>query len=389
MSKDGPKLPQPTGSPSLPKPKRLGAYVAKLSLQMAYCGLQPTAEEPFAKPPDMPRLQRFYTQTEDGWHLPIYHLPVQSSGVGEPVILAPGLGLNHHSLQYEQQNSLAWCLQRAGFAVFFFSHRGAHGAAPPSEAKAWDFDDIAQRDLPVAIDTILEHTAFNKLHWVGHGLGGQLLYAYLANEGEGRIASASTLCAPVRFESPPSAARAMGFALGLLPAHFELPTRSLGRLFSPALKTDSSWMEQLGSLQGDGATARGLLLHGTENLGAGLLRQLLRWTELGFLSDRSGHQDLAACLEGMHFPLQVLATEGDRSCPPEAAFAVLDFLDGPTDRICLDESWGHRDPLFAPEAKDRVFSKVCAWIERHRELSWAPVVDVVEESSLEKATALR
>ena len=225
MSKDGPKLPQLSGSPSLPKPKRLGSLAAKLTLRAAYRGLQPTAEEPFAKAPDQKRLQRFYVETDDGWHLPIYFLPLQPHGSGEPVLLAHGLGLNHHSLQYDQEHSLAWRLQEAGFSVFLLSHRGDHGAMPPSEAQAWDFDNIATQDAPAAIDAILARTGFMKLHWVGHGLGGQLLYGYLANEGAENIASASTLCAPVRFDSPKSGARAMGMALRLLPAQMELPTR--------------------------------------------------------------------------------------------------------------------------------------------------------------------
>jgi len=365
----------------------LGTLAAKLTLRAAYRGLQPTAEEPFARAPDQVRLQRFYVETEDGWHLPIYHLPLKPRGSGEPVLMAHGLGLNHHSLQYDQEHSLAWRLQEAGFSVFLLSHRGDHGAVPPAEAPAWDFDDIARCDAPAAIEGILARTGFEKLHWVGHGLGGQLLYAYLANEGQERIASASTLCAPVRFTSPKTSVRALGLALNFLPAHTELPTRGLSRLLSPALRTDSPWMEQIGSLQGDGPTARGLLLHGTENLGAGLLRQVLRWTERGFLSDRSGNQDLAACLEGMTLPLQILAAEGDRSCPPNAAFAVEDFLDGPTERVCLDASWGHRDLLLAPEAQHAVFPKVLRWIEKHRSQSWGRVVDVEEETVLEKAGA--
>jgi len=389
MKKDGLQLPQFIENPTLPKAKRLGTAAAKLTLKAAYRGLQPTEEAPFARSPDLPRLHRIYVETSDGWQLPVYRLPVHPHGSGEPVLLAPSLGLNHHSLQFSKSNSLAWRLQAAGFAVFFFTQRGDHGAIPPSKVPSWDFDDIAQYDVPAAIEGVLGRTNFNRLHWIGHGLGGQLLIAYLANEGDDRIASACTLCAPVRFESPASSARAVSMALRLLPSHLDLPTRNLSRLTSPAFGADSSWMEHLGNLKGDSAVARGLLLHGTENLGAGLLKQILLWTERGFLSDRSGHQDLAACLEGLTLPFQLIATEGDRSCPPESAFALDLFLDGPVDRLRLDASWGHTDLILAPEASEQVFPRIIGWLNQHRSRSWETIVDVEEASSVEKHAASR
>ena len=389
MKKDGPQLPQVFENPALPKTKRLGAAAAKLTLQAAYRGFQPTEDAPFAKTPDLPRLKRFYVQTDDGWQLPVYRLPVHPHGSGEPVILAPSMGLNHHSLQFSRQSSIAWKLQEAGFAVFFFTQRGDHGAIPPSSPHSWDFDDITRQDVPATIEGVLERTEFQRIHWVGHGLGGQLLVGYLANEGDAFLASASLLCAPVRFQSPASRARALQFAMRLLPSQLELPTRGLSRLTSPAFGEDSPWMEHLGNLKGDSSVARGLLLHGTENLGAGLLKQVSLWTERGFLSDRSGQQDLASCLEGLSLPVFLLASEGDRSCPPEAAFALDLFLDGPVDRLRPDASWGHTDPLLAEDAAHQVFPRILSWVQKHRRKSWAKITEVEEQPAVEKQTASR
>jgi len=387
MSQDGPKLPERHGAQGLPQAKRWAAFAAKVSLSLAYRSLQPTAAESFSKAPDQTRLKRFYTKTEDGWQLPIYQLPVLPSASGEPVLLAHDLGFNHHSLQFHKERSLAWALQKAGFSVFFLAHRGDHGTLAPPQAKAWDFDDIARWDVPAVIDAILDKTGFAKLNWVGHGLGGQLLYGYLANSFEDRIASASCLAAPVRFESPRSHARALRLALSVLPANFELPTRRLSRALSPALKSGSPQMKRLGFHTGEGDVVRGLLLHGTENCGAGLLRQVLLWSETGFLCDRKGCQDLAAALEGRRIPLQLLAASGDPKCPPSAAFAVADFLDGPVETHTLGSPWGHNDLLLAPQANTEVFPRLVAWMNRHRKRAWRPVVDVnidlVDESAVD------
>jgi pimeloyl-ACP methyl ester carboxylesterase len=389
MSQDSTKLPKVFNEQGLPQAKRWGTFAAKITLRAAYRSLQPTTQEAFSQAPDQRRLRRFYAETEDGWHLPIYQLPVIPQGSGEPILLAHDLGFNHHSLQLHRDHSLAWALQNAGFAVFFLAHRGDHGTLAPTKVKPWDFDTIAQFDVPAVVDAILERTGFEKLSWVGHGFGGQLLYAYLANTTENRISSASCLCAAVRFASPRSHARAMRMVLGLLPANFELPTRTISRALSPALKSGSAQMKHLGLQSAEGETARGLLLHGTENLGAGLLRQVLGWAERGFLSDRSGNQDLAACMEGTELPMQLIASKGDDSCPPAAAFAVADFLDGPIDTLTLDTSWGHRDPLLSPKATTAVFPQVVTWMNTHRKLAWGHVVDVQEsETSRLNASAM-
>jgi len=291
---------------------------------------------------------------------------VRDAQHAEPVLLAPSWGQNHHSLQFQKQNSLAWHLQAAGYAVFLLSHRGVREAISPGTRGSWDFDDIVQLDLPAILDSVLERSDYSRVHWVGHGLGGQLLYGHLANEGPERIACGSTICAPVRFESPPTRAKALGLALRLLPGEMQLPTRGFGKIASPALSVDSPWMEQLGHRQTHGDMARGMLLHGTENLSSSLIQQVLTWTERGFLSDRHGHQDVAAALEGERTPLQIIATDGDHLCPPEAAFAIEDFWDGPVDRLRLDAGWGHQDPILAPEAKSTVFPRVEKWLGQNR-----------------------
>jgi|GEM_PF-915295 len=389
MPKDALNLPQLKEQESSKTGRSLGSIAAKWTVQLAYRGLQPSSRERFARAPEETRLERFYTQTDDGWTLPVYRLPVRSNGHGDPVILAHALGLNHHSLQFEKDNSLAWALQKAGFQVFFLAHRGDHGAIAPQRSKTWDFDDIADHDVPVTVEAILETTGRDKLHWIGHGLGGQLLYAYLANTGGGHIATATTICSATRFPPIKSRAKALATAVKLLPKGLSLPTRRMSQLAAPALKSGSNWIDQMGTYQVDGAISRGLLLHGTENLGTGLLQQVLRWSEVGFLCDRTGTQDLTAAMDGSTIPLQLIATDGDHFCAPSAAFAIADFVDGPIEQIRLDASWGHSDPLLGPKAQERIFPRILRWHERHSNARLDNFVDVEEECTVEKSVTLR
>ena len=362
-------LPEPLGdSPRRRPPRHLAKKALRLALDTAFRGLRPG---------DGP-LSRFWYDTDDGWRCPLYTLPPCPGASGEPVLLAHGLCTNHHSLHYERANSLAWTLQQAGFAVFLLGHRGQQDAVAPSGAEGFDFDDLAFGDLPAAIDAIRERTGFDRVHFVGHGLGGQLLYAFLARGGAREIGAASTLCAGLRFSRPATYGRALSVACQLLPQGLTLPTRQAARFLAPALRSAGALHESLGAPRTGGDIIRGLLLHGTENLPCGLLAQALLWQERGFLCDRSGREEFLLGLAGLETPLLVVAAGGDSTCSPPDVQCALEPLKGPTDLLLLDRSWGHLDPLLAPSAGEIVASRVARWLDLHRRAAWSDPTPVSE-----------
>lgn len=56
-----------------------------------------------------------------------------------------------------------WCLEMRGSNLSF--HLDYH--RKPS-VRQWEFDDYLTKDLPRAIDFILEHTNSTSLHFIGH-----------------------------------------------------------------------------------------------------------------------------------------------------------------------------------------------------------------------------
>ena len=73
-----------------------------------------------------------------------------------------------------------------GFDVWIVSLRGDEGTTPPSRRarRSISFDDYARYDMAAAVDAVRERTGSETVSWVGHSLGGMLLYAWLSQRPE-------------------------------------------------------------------------------------------------------------------------------------------------------------------------------------------------------------
>ncbi len=280
------------------------------------------------------------------------------------MILAHTLGYGPQSLDWSAEGSLARLLHQAGFDVYLLEHRGDAHATCSQAPGPCDFDAIVAGDLPAALAQIREKSGLPRALWVGHGLGGQLLYGHLSRGGAADLAAGITLAAAVR-QTPASRSRLVALATRLLPPSLRLPTRRLEQLRAPlqaAGSTDPGLLQDV-----DGDRARGLMLDGSADLPVGLLRQAARWVESGSLCDRDDRYDYLAGLRGLAFPLLTVASAGDRLCPPEAAWPAAAALEaGWAECLELDAGFGHLDPLVGRRAEDQLHPPLLAFLQRHR-----------------------
>lgn len=326
-------------------------------------------DEPFAERPDGAPADRAYYAAADGWEAPLWRYPPRPGATGEPLVLAHGLGINRHSLDFRQGRSLAREAWKRGYDVYLLEHRGDRHAVAPAGARPFDFDDIVDLDLPAAIDRVRELSGADRVLWVGHALGGQLLYGHLGRGGDG-IAAGAALCAPVHFEVPASTARLAAAASRLLPGGWSIPSRLLHRALAP-LGAPPAWRALMEGE--DGPALRGLMLHGMDDLSLGLVRQVARWVGSGHLCDRDDRFDYVAALHGVRTPVMVLAAAGDAVCSPAAARPAAEALPARSVRWEeLDASWGHLDPLVSDRAREQVYPVILDWLEEHRDDCWRP-----------------
>lgn len=322
---------QPAAEPTLPvrpaEPPRaelrrdLGAALVRTALAAAWTARHP--REPYAHEPRPSEADRYYYRAEDGWESPLWRLPPRPGASGEPVLLAHGLGVGARSFDYNPETSLAVRLQQQGYDVYLLEHRGDRHSVAPAGSSSFDFDDIAAQDVPAALATVRRVSGFPRALWVGHALGGLLMYAHLARGGAAELAAGVALCAPVRFDTPRSRARLAGLAAHLLPAGWSVPLRAVQRALSAI--ADPAMLASVGQ-DLDGPTVRGQMLHSAEDVATGLVRQLATWVGGGAFCDRDDRLDYIAALRGLDFPMLCVAAEGDRICPPEAARPAAEAL---------------------------------------------------------------
>lgn len=148
--------------------------------------------------------------TRDGWLIALHrYRPLQARPGREPVLICHGLLSTRFSLDLDDERSLARSLRQAGFDVWLMDLR-AHGdsrrdpAGPDRRSSGrfgfdWSLDEYVREDLPAAVQYVLRATGASSLHWIGHSLGGMMLYAHCVSGETGWFRSAVSIDSPGHF----------------------------------------------------------------------------------------------------------------------------------------------------------------------------------------------
>lgn len=349
-------LPDPA-RPRLTQPAR---RVARGALRMlsaaAWRTLHPSAREPFVEAPRPTPLPRVHVETDDGWVLPLFRLDPAAGGRGEPVLLLHSVAGSAHAFRYGGE-ALAHALAAAGYTVFLATHRGDDDAQAPASGGSVRIADIARRDLPAALLHVGRLCGAPRVHLIGHGLGA-LLAMDLAATHRDEVASVTALAPPVALPRVASHARGLAVALGLLPAHWAVPVRSMARLGVPLIEGG----------QAPGERIRGQLAYTTEDVPLAVAEELLRWIDVGEPSLVPG-VDLLASLAGARAPLHVLQGTADTLALPHGAAAVAGAWGGEV-QVTSCEGYGHLDLLLARDVAHVVHAPLLAALGGHRDRCW-------------------
>jgi pimeloyl-ACP methyl ester carboxylesterase len=348
----------------------LTARSLKLALSVAHTCLGPRKRERFVEEPAPRAVERIPYQSDDGWQCFLFRCPPPPGATGEPVVLAHGLGLNRLSMDYAHDGLVA-LLHAWGFDVYLLEHRADASSFPPRNPRRYDADTIAAQDIPAAIQAVLDHSGHERVGWVGHGFGGQLLYLHLAMDPYAPVYAAACLGSAVRFASPGSTARVAALISRMLPQGLGLPSRQVLRLLSPSAYQGNPLSMELSTGGIAGPVLRGVLNHGVEDLHGGLVRQVSRWISSGVLCDRDDRIDYLEALRGHELPLMVVASPGDTVCEPESALRVLDYMGESGKRsLVLAEPCSHLELVQGRAATQATGPAVAGWLDAHRRRAW-------------------
>ena len=351
-------------------------------------------------------IKYYYTQTDDGITLSFRrYQPIHLSENKEPVILCHGLSYNLLFWDLGEEVSLPRYLAEAGYDVWSLSLRGAAPSSQPLNSAMrklarfqlepqmlknlkrrltdlkmfdWSVDQHIQYDVPAALRFIREQAKREKVHWIGHSMGGMIMFAYLGQNPEGTVQQIKSFVA---------------IAVPMVMLHpLNDPLSTLLRQ-EPALKIGSrilgsSAPATLGAIFGDLGLPRDRLFYNSENIDDSILRVMFQkaeeeisprqWKQL-FDMMRSEHFhsldrkiDYTEALSSVNVPTYMLVGATDNLSTPGDVRHVYRQLTVPDKQFRLfgrinshRNNYGHNDMIIGRHATEEVYPTILRWLRKH------------------------
>lgn len=331
--------------------------------------------------PEAPPPALTHVTTADGWQIALHRLdpPAGVPRRPTPVIVCHGVASNRFNFEATGPASLPRALARQGWVVHLLELRGGGESEQPGwfsdHGWTYSFDDYVRQDLPAAIEHVAAGSPTGQVHWVGHSMGGMVLYGYLATQGSARVRSAALLGSP---PYGPSHLRTLNELTALWPlvaAVFDrVPAGRLGALAAPvATPARHPAIHLLWNPDNLApATARRLAAHGTSDISATAFGQIARSTAERRLTSVDGRVDYTAQLGRITAPLFLVAGAADGLAPPGLLMQVFDAVGAADKRLEVAarangylNDYGHLDLVVGRHAPAEIFGQVARWIAAH------------------------
>jgi len=344
-------------------------------------------------------------ETDDGWYLAAERTRMEGRRPDRPLpVVLLVAGGNCNTTIYDcDLNSLTKYLGERGFDCWAVNLRGAGNSLRPGASITstmqlanvagvrtfipqvdvsalqcdWTMDDYIERDIPAAVDTVLELTGRKKLQIIGFGLAGMASLAYLEGEGTSdKVASLVTIASAMTVPKPASALLA-GLAAHPEYADFaralsatELPeefTGILGRKVAAPPEMLFFARENVSP----SALAR-FLYRGTVGLSPGVLRQFRSFLVEGCFTSADGKRNYTEQLERIETPLLAIAGNADNLALPEGVRHVYQHVSSEQKRFKVfglafdaQSDYGHLDLLLGRQAPNDVYPVIRKWLKEH------------------------
>jgi pimeloyl-ACP methyl ester carboxylesterase len=321
----------------------------------------------------MSDVTRLTVQTADEWELQLLRLEPRERRHPNPVLLLHGFGTNGFVMWHQPGPSLGSYLCDQGFLVWCLEFRGTRSSRHPTFRRA--FADISvdakiARDLPAALDRVLDASAAQAVDIVGHSLGGTTVYAYLASHDGGRVGRCVTISSPLQFRLPVAAHAAAFLSRGWIGA--ALPRRLPMRRFCELGLRSNVVFPARPHFNMDNVDRSMLLRMMRDGVDDGSLReivQLVSWSRVGGFRSLDGSVDYQSGLARIRAPMLLLGAAADQHVPPESLTEVAAALGSPHKEIRIigkaggaRADYGHTDLLLGRHATREVFPHLSAWL---------------------------
>ena len=295
-------------------------------------------------------------------------------GRGEPVFFCHGFMSNQFNFANPPGESMADFFAEKGYDCWLIDLRGATSSIPAFGRSRNDptMDDYLLRDIPAAMAYIQKATGYRKVHWVGHSMGGMLLYAYDALFGSDLLASATTLGSPVGFEGmvfrrPTALLFVRGMSRGLFRAVQRLLVSVLTTFHLKQNLVPINWKNMNPRID-----ARALFsmlevptIPVTESLSTAAERHVWRVND-------SSVEVYAKIKKSLSLPLFAIFGAGDPFVPLYTVGPFFNAVPAKDKKLLVlsqenghSADYSHVDFVFSRKAREEVFEPVLAWLSAH------------------------
>lgn len=318
--------------------------------------------------------QRYRARTNDGWELALTrYVPAEASG--RPVLLCHGISANSRHMDLDRNHSLARWLAGRGREAWTLSLRGtgeSDGIDPgKGRPPGFDFDTLWKEDLPAAVGKVREVTGADAVDYVGHSMGGMILYAYLS-QGGGGIHRAVTLGSPTRFKW---GGRWAGTLIRNTRSTWQkedaIPVTFVARAFFPL-------MGELGTLSDafynpenvTKETFKRVAAMGLSDISGALALQMVGFMDSGEFRSADGQIDFRRDMAKISVPVLVVAGKLDRVATVPGVKDGYWALGGDKEWSLVGREngarsdYGHLDLVVGEHAPNEVFAPVKEFLDR-------------------------
>ena len=358
--------------------------------------LSPTGR--FSEPPHI--IEAHSTETDDGWTLAFkrYRRAGNTRLLG-PVVLCHGFSTNGFFWDLDEAHSLARYLADRDFDVWVVSLRGAGASTKPgfSAIKGiistrladlpatilrstldpkkfnWTVDDYIDYDVPAILSYVTGATGRPKLWWVGHSMGGMILFAHLERVDEARVAGFVAVATPMAILQPPNdilqgiLKQSWLLKLSALAVNTTLPAKLASPLGGAVQTPLDALFYNRDNM--DRATITRQFLNGVEDIPTAVLDQFTLMIRTGEFLRADGSYSYTKNLGKVTVPVLLLSGQVDNLAPPEVVRFAYDQV-ASTDKTYrmfgrvngYRANYGHNDLVLGIHARDEVFPLIAGWL---------------------------
>lgn len=316
----------------------------------------------FLDAPTVPA-ERIDVSARDGLRLALHRVHYPSSG--PPVLLLHGLAANRAAFHCPGRSLADW-LARRGFDCYVAELRG-HGQ---SERRAfdWDLDAYLTQDLPALIEAVQEHSGSDRLSWIGHSMGGILLFCYGMLNPDAPIARGISVGAALDYRPGFSGFRSLVQLLPLMRFVPAVPYGTFAHLMAPLLGRASDPMTAFNFWPSniEPEMVRRAYASAFHTIPTTLLRQMSQLFDAHGLRTNDGFHFLEH-VDSYTIPTLLLAGSRDEQVSVIAVQETAELIDGEARIFGRDygqrDEYGHWDLILGRRAFEEVWPQIAGWLE--------------------------